>query len=390
MEQGYLDKALELLATTRQLTPPSDSQVDAATRSTEFQLALRFAGRAQTYEQRGEYRRALSTFESVAAAAPWHAGMLDQLARFQATCSQAEFRDGAKAVENATKACELSHWDSYRHIDTLAAAYAEAGRFEQAAQWQRQAMTKLPAEIRPGQRADCEARLGLYQAGQSYHGQYLHAGKLIARYNFDEVGGKTVPDSSGNRIDGTLVGDARIVDDPVRGKVLELDGDGDWVDCGNDLLFDMAEEMTLSSWIKVTRPLQWRRTVIAKGASWRLQHWWNGLKFVCGVSVPGDIGLDSGVLGRTNTNDGRWHHVAGVYDGRTATLYIDGRREVSAPVAGPIAANSSNVWIGWDSHRTEWGWNGRIDEVRIYSYALDPKEIGTLYESSNKPGKTAK
>jgi len=248
MEQGYLDKALEFLAATRQLTPPSDSQTGAAMRSAELQLALRFAGRAQAYEQRSEYGRAIHAFES--AAAPWHAGMLDQLARFQATCSQAEFRDGTQAIENATKACELSHWDNYRYIDTIAAAYAEAGHFEQAVKWQHQAVTKLPADIRPSQRADCEARLRLYQAGQSYHGQYLLAGKLIARYNFEEVEGKTVPDSSGNKIDGTFIGDAWVIDDPERGKVLELDGDGDWVDCGNDLLFGMTEEMTISSWIK--------------------------------------------------------------------------------------------------------------------------------------------
>ena len=196
IEQGHLDKALEFLAAARELTPPSDSQVDAATSSAELQLALRFAGRAQAYEQRSEYGRAAHAFDSAAAAAPWHAGMLDQLARFQATCSHAEFRDGARAVENATKACELSHWDSYHYIDTLAAAYAEAGRFEQAAKCQRRAMTKLSAETRPGQRADAEARLRLYQADQSYHGQYLHAGKLIARYTFDEVGGSTVRDSS--------------------------------------------------------------------------------------------------------------------------------------------------------------------------------------------------
>jgi hypothetical protein len=305
--------------------------------------------------------------------------MLEQLARFQATCSQADFRDGAKAIKNAMKACELSHWDSYRHIDTLAAAYAEAGRFKQAVKWQRQAMTKLPAEIRPGQRADYEARLRLYQAGQSYHGQYLHPGTLIAEYNFHEVGGKTVPDSSGNKIDGTLVGDARIIDDPERGKVLELDGDGDWVDCGNDLLFDMAEEITLSSWIKVNGPVAGRPTAIAKGTSWKLRRWANSLKFVCGINVPGDIGVDSGVFGRASIDDGRWHHIAGVYDGLTATLYIDGRRDVSANVAGPITANSSNVWIGWDSHRSEWTWNGRIDNIRIYSYALSEDEIRELY-----------
>lgn len=65
-------------------------------------------------------------------------------------------------------------------------------------------------------------------------------------------------------------------------------------------------------------------------------------------------------------------------------LYIDGRRDVSAAVAGPIAANSFNVWIGWDSHRSEWAWNGRIDDVHIYSYALSKDEIREFY-AGNEP-----
>ena len=235
IERGYLDKALELLVASREAVQQSDFKVDAAMMSSQRQLALWFASRGQGYEQQVEYSRAANAFESAAAAAPWHAEMLNLLARFQATYSEAEFRNGARAVENATKAYELSQWDSYYYIDTLAAACAESGRFEQAVEWQCQAITKLPLDVRPGSRAQYQAKLQLYQAGQTYHGQYLHAGKLIARYTFDEVSGKTAPDLSGNKIDATLVGDARIVDDPVRGKVLELDGDGDWVDCGNDL-----------------------------------------------------------------------------------------------------------------------------------------------------------
>jgi serine/threonine protein kinase/Flp pilus assembly protein TadD len=382
IEQGYLDKALDLLAPT----PLTRSQIDAATMSAGTQLALRFASQAQAYEQRNEYRMALKAFESAAAAAPWHAEMLNLLARFQATCSQAELRDGTQAVENAMKACELSQWDNYRHIDTLAAAYAEAGQFEQAIKLQRQAMTKLPDEIRPGRRADCEARLRLYQAGQSYHGQYLHTGKLIARYSFDEVSGNTVLDTSGNKIDATLVGNARTVKDPVRGQVLELDGDRDWLDCGDDLLFGIKKEITLSGWFKMDRTIRVLSTVISKGTSWKLQGGQNTLKFVCGVNAPGDIGVDSGVLGKEAVNDGRWHHIAGVYDGRTATLYIDGRRDVSAAVTGTIAANSYNVWIGSDSHRSERGWKGHIDDVRIYSYALTDEHIRNLYEDKDPPG----
>jgi len=378
LEHGYLDKALELLVAIRQPTPGSDSEVDANTTSAGTQFALRFAERAQAYEQRSEYGRAVQALESAAIAAPWHAEMLDRLARFQAMCPEAKFRDGAQAIENATKACERSHWDNYHHIDTLAATYAEAGRFEQAVKAQRQAMTKLPAEIRPGQRADYDAKLRLYQAGQSYHGQYLAVGRLIARYRFDDTSRETVPDSSGNRMDGTLVGGARIVDDSTRGRVLELDGDGDWVDCGNDSLFAMTEELTLSCWIKANGPLELGRTIMAKGTGWKLQNGANTLKFVCGVNLPGDIGVESGVLGRTSLNDGRWHHVAGVYDGRTATLYVDGRRDVSAATSGAIPANSFNVWIGSDSHRSERAWRGRIDDVRIYSYALTAEEIKLL------------
>jgi hypothetical protein len=385
IELGYLEKALKLLLAIRPSVPPSGSQVDEVARSAEFQLALRFAARAQAYEQRSEYHMALDAFESAAAAAPWYAEMLNLLARFQATCPDAAFRDGIRAVENGTKVCELSHWDNYRYIDTLAAACAEAGRFEAATEWQQQVIANLPAEVRPGRRAHYEAKLRLYRAGQSYHGQYLLAGKLIARYCFDEVSGKTVPDSSGNKIDATLVGNARVVDDSVRGKVLELDGDGDWVDCGDDLLFGMTEEMTLSGWFKVAGPIRQWRAVIAKGTSWKLQGWRDKLKFVCGVNTPGDIGVDSGILGKKAVSDGRWHHVAGVYDGQTATLYIDGQRDVSAAVAGSIAANSYNVWIGSDSHRNERALTGRIDDVRVYSYALTAGEVRGLYEGNEPP-----
>ena len=384
IEHGYLDKALGLLIAAKESVQQSDSEIDAATMSAQRQLALRFASRGQGYEQRSEYGRAANEFESAAAAAPWHAEMLNLLARFQATCSKTEFCDGAKAVENATKACELSNWDNHRYIDTLAAACAQAGRFEQAVKWQRQAMIKLPADVRPGSRAQYQAKLQLYREGLSYHGQYLLTGKLIARYSFDDVSGNTVPDSSGNKIDGTFLGDALVVDDPVRGKVLELDGDGDGVDCGNDSLFAISEEITIASWIKVNGPLKLWRAIIAKGNGWKLQSWPDTLKFVCGVNVPGDIGVHSGIRGKKNINDGRWHHVAGVYDGKTTTLYIDGRRDVSARTSGRIAANRYNVWIGSDSQRNERTWNGRIDDVRIYSYALSEGKVRDLY-AGNEP-----
>jgi serine/threonine protein kinase/tetratricopeptide (TPR) repeat protein len=69
------------------------------------------------------------------------------LAWRQATYPSAAIRDGAKAIENATKACELTDWNDGAYLDVLAAAYAEAGDFDNAVKHVRQA-TQTPS--RPG------------------------------------------------------------------------------------------------------------------------------------------------------------------------------------------------------------------------------------------------
>jgi len=97
-----------------------------------------------------------------------HPLMLNRLARLQATCPAAEFRDGAKAVENATKACELTNWKNPGYLNVLAAAYAEAGDFDAAVKWQKEAIDLLTEEQPSWWRAEFQARLKLYQSGKPY------------------------------------------------------------------------------------------------------------------------------------------------------------------------------------------------------------------------------
>jgi tetratricopeptide (TPR) repeat protein len=95
------------------------------------------------------------------------AGYLSGHARRQATCPVAELRNGPEAIENASKACELSNWKTGRYVGTLAAAYAEAGDFASAIEWQKKAIALLTEEERPLQQPHFEARLKLYESGQA-------------------------------------------------------------------------------------------------------------------------------------------------------------------------------------------------------------------------------
>lgn len=91
-------------------------------------------------------------------------GCLNSLAWLQATCPHGKYRDGSKAVENASKAVELDA-ENHCYYDTLAAAYAEVGDFDRAQAWQEKAIELAPSEK---QKEEYRARLELYKQRQPY------------------------------------------------------------------------------------------------------------------------------------------------------------------------------------------------------------------------------
>lgn len=105
--------------------------------------------------------------EALARGTPADCAALDKLARMLATRESAQ-GDALRAVSLAQRVCQLTDHKSPAFLDTLAAAYAAAGRFPAAVATAQKAIELASAAGQTELASQIETRLTLYQAGRPY------------------------------------------------------------------------------------------------------------------------------------------------------------------------------------------------------------------------------
>jgi tetratricopeptide (TPR) repeat protein len=126
--------------------------------------------RGKAYQIFSQPELALRDFREAVRVMPSHETSYGNLAWFLATCPSDRFRNGTEAVSAAKNACELSHWQNSGFIDALAAAYAEAGGFEQAVKYEKQSLTD--SSLAPKERQEREKRLALFQQRKPFRDDF--------------------------------------------------------------------------------------------------------------------------------------------------------------------------------------------------------------------------
>jgi hypothetical protein len=83
----------------------------------------------------------------------------------------------------------------------------------------------------------------------------------------------------------------------------------------------------------------------------------------------------------TEVNDGQWHNYIAVFD-RSGNYYgyIDGKLEKTTDISSELLTSVNTTipfYIG--SYGSNYRFNGKIDDVRIYNYALTAEQIKEVY-----------
>jgi len=198
------------------------------------------------------------------------------------------------------------------------------------------------------------------------------ANGLVAHYKFDG----SLKDSAG-AYDGTALGDAKTIDDPVKGQVLSVDGIGDAVDVPR---IGDSSAITISMWVNSavdTTPVDFASMFHSDGWESGDIHW----RFSYARVDGGFYGVPN-LSGRSRVKPNVWYHVAATVTPTGWALWLDGLRDGVASVPAPIAVTLGDgligAWLGTDGVTISRGFTGRIDDVRFYNRALSQEELAWL------------
>jgi serine/threonine-protein kinase len=136
--------AYELRGLARRLQGRWRDAADDFTRALQLDPSVElYNRRAEMHYYAGDYAAAISDHIEALKLDPHDPATFNCLAWIWSTCPDPEFRNGQRAKDCATRACELTEWAEPMFLDTLAAAYAECGDYEQALQWSNRAIELL-------------------------------------------------------------------------------------------------------------------------------------------------------------------------------------------------------------------------------------------------------
>ena len=221
------------------------------------------------------------------------------------------------------------------------------------------------------------------------------SGKLIAFWKFDEPKGDSAADLKAEKQPATIIGGDPEKERPVGvgfGEVHSLPlGANDYVE--TKFVQRLDGNNSICMWTKTTKAGVLLSKVESKKKGYspgsRSVHIGEDGLLVAYLGGP----AGSTLKGKTSMTDDKWHHFAWVTRPALHELYVDGKLEASTePGAGAVGGNPSPLLIGSALDRPKKfgdraalpSFEGTIDNIRIYDFALNERQIEGFYLVGSK------
>jgi hypothetical protein len=221
----------------------------------------------------------------------------------------------------------------------------------------------------------------------TYNGQAYHAtvkvivdSRLKAWYTFDETSGASAADASGYGNTGTVNGGAAWTSGQTENAV-DLDGTNDYIALPAGVISD-ADTITVAAWVNLDSVRNWT-SIFDFGSGTSTSMFLtprNGANGKIRFAIKNNNSSEQIIEGSSALQTGGWHHVAVTLNGSTGTLYVDG---VQAGSNTTMTLKPSNLgattqnWIGRSQYADPY-LDGRVDDFRIYSRALNSSEVARV------------
>jgi len=214
-------------------------------------------------------------------------------------------------------------------------------------------------------------------------------GDLEAHWKLDESSGSRVMDASRHGLTGRFIGRPKRVAGPLGGAVM-FDGKRDCINFGRSSALRLAGSMTITAWINpASFPVDDAAIVSSL----------NNFGFQLDTTIdrgPRTIGFKltdacGGLMARYGATPlvvDTWYHVAGVYNAgaRTLDVYLNGELDdgfLLGTVSGTQHSSREAVNVARRSRPRGFEFAGSIDDVRIYSVALSPAQVGSAMRGAD-------
>jgi len=186
----------------------------------------------------------------------------------------------------------------------------------------------------------------------------------------NKIRSDTIPDESGLSNHGYIV--RNIDTNQIPGGFFKTDRNSFIEFKNSESLDSFGEKITVMAWINPDEQSRGLTDIITKGDFIVLQARGKTISFFAGGWGRGTCTV---MLPENWVN--KWHHIAGVSDGNSLKIYIDGKEIGNIYINKPANLSSGGIWTVGRNYEFpgERIFNGLVDHIKIFSEPLTPSEI---------------